>query len=360
MRYRPACAYIDLNALQHNLRVIKSKAPEAKILAVVKANGYGHGINRVVRHLSQADGFGVASLDEAMVLRQQGFLHRILLLEGLFSEAELPLVAQNRLDIVVHSLYQLEWLLDFHCDCKLNVWIKIDSGMHRLGFSKEEFPQVLEQLEAVSDRYRLFTISHFSCADEDTLEAQEFTHKQLETFYDLTDPLSYPKSIANSAGIIYYPQSHFDWVRPGIMLYGAGADPQDNLQLKPVMRLESKLQALRWVKAGEPVGYGNCWTASRKSLIGVVAIGYGDGYPRHARNGTPVLINNRRVPLVGRVSMDMITVDLTDIEGEFNIGDTAVLWGDEQLSVDEVAEYSGTIGYELLCGITKRVTKIER
>ncbi|WP_319379643.1 alanine racemase [Thiomicrorhabdus sp.] len=359
MRYRPACAYIDLNALRHNLSVIKSKAPESKILAVVKANGYGHGINRVARQLAQADGFGVASIDEAMVLRQQGFLHRILLLEGLFSESELPVIAQHRLDIVVHSFYQLDWLLNFDCDCKLNVWIKIDSGMHRLGFSPEEFPQVVEELKAVDNRYRLFTISHFACADENTPEGRAFTHKQLDCFYDLTDALDYPRSIANSAGILYYPQSQFDWVRPGIMLYGAGADPESNLPLKPVMRLESKVQSIRWIDAGEPVGYGNTWTASRKSLIGVVAIGYGDGYPRHARHGTPVLINDHRMPLVGRVSMDMITVDLTDFEGEVEVGDTAVLWGDARLGVDEVAECSGTIGYELLCGITKRVAKIE-
>jgi len=353
--YRPTKAYIHLPALRHNLSVVKSIAPQSKVLAVIKANGYGHGITRVAHHLSSADGFGVASIDEAMVLRQKGFLHRILLLEGLFSEAELALVYQHRLDLVVHSHHQLEWLLDSPFDSQINVWVKFDTGMHRLGFHPDDVSWVMQQLQQSNKAFHIHLMSHLASADE----SASFTEKQISKFDVLSQPYNYPKSLANSAGLQSYPLTHNDWVRPGIMLYGAGLCEAEKYTLQPVMTLVSEITALKWVPKGDYVGYGNSWKAPRDTFVGIVAIGYGDGYPRHAPTGTPVLINGHRVPLIGRVSMDMICVDVTDLAVDIDIGTSVVLWGDAKLTVDEIAEYSTTIGYELLCGITQRVPIIE-
>lgn len=353
--YRPAKAYLHLSALRHNLNVAKRMADSGKVLAVIKANGYGHGIERVAKQLSSADGFGVASIDEALVLRQKGFLHRILLLEGLFSETEMPLVCQHRLDLAIHSYHQLEWLLQSPCSGPLNVWIKVDTGMHRLGFDPRELQRVIARLESAPQSFQLHLMSHFASADE----SHAFTIQQLELFNAHTRHLDYPKSLANSAGIQAYPQSHCDWVRPGIMLYGAGQSERIQSDLRPVMRLVSEVTALKRIDKGDFVGYGNTWQAQRETVVGVIAIGYGDGYPRHAPNGTPVVVGGRRVPLIGRVSMDMICVDVTELSQSVRIGDEAVLWGAPDLSVDEVAGYAGTIAYELLCGITQRVPIIE-
>ncbi len=358
MFYRPAKAYLNLPALSHNLTIAKMLAPNSKVLAVIKANGYGHGISRVAQQFSHADGFGVASIDEALILRQKGFLHRILLLEGLFSKAELPLIIQNHLDLVVHSHYQLEWLLEFQAPFGINVWIKIDTGMHRLGFKPDEVDSIIHKLEASPNTFHLHLMSHLASADEDNSDALSFTQQQITTFEQVSTAYNLPKSLLNSAGVQHFVNKSFDWIRPGIMLYGAGSREGSVLKLKAVMQLESKVIAINEVKTGEYVGYGNSWTAQRDSVIAVIAIGYGDGYPRHARHGTPVLIKGYRVPLVGRVSMDMITVDITDYIDSVEIGSTAVLWGDA-LSVDEVAQWAGTISYELLCGITQRVPMIE-
>ncbi len=357
MFYRPAKAYLNLPALRHNLALAKKCAPNSKVLAVIKANGYGHGISRVAQQLNSADGFGVASIDEALILRQKGFLHRILLLEGLFSEAELPLVIQNHLDLVVHSHYQLNWLLNFEAPFGINVWIKIDTGMHRLGFEPNEVDVIIQRLEASPNTYHLHLMSHLASADEDESVARDFTHQQINTFEQVTAGCDFPKSLLNSAGLQHYSTNTYDWIRPGIWLYGAG-QPDASIDLQPVMQLESKVIAIKQVKAGDSVGYGNSWKASRDTTIAVIAIGYGDGYPRHAPSGTPVLIKGYRVPLVGRVSMDMITVDMTDYSDLFEIGSTAILWG-EGLPVAEVAQWAGTISYELLCGITQRVPMIE-
>jgi len=361
MMYRPAKAYLNLPALKHNLRCVQRLAQESKVLAVIKANGYGHGIERVAHQLSGADAFGVASIDEAMLLRQKGFLHRILLLEGLFSESEIPVITQNRLDVVIHSDYQLNWLLNSHLTVQLSVWIKVDTGMHRLGFDTQQLASVIAKLERSDNPFSIHVMSHFSSADEKASTAKDFTHKQMAKFSTVTQSYQYPKSLANSAGLVFYPESHYDWVRPGICLYGAGSFAEASPQLaslEPVMQLESEIIALKTIQKGESVGYGNTWVANRRSVIAVIAIGYGDGYPRHAPSGTPVLIHGERLPLVGRVSMDMITVDLTDIQSDALIGDKVVLWGND-LTVDEVAACSGTIGYELLCGVTKRVPMIE-
>jgi len=353
--YRPTRAYIHLPALRQNLNIVKALAPNSKVLAVIKANGYGHGITRVAHHLSSADGFGVASIDEAMVLRQKGFLHRVLLLEGLFSEAEVALVYQHRLDLVIHSHHQLEWLLDSPFDNNINVWVKVDTGMHRLGFHSDDVEWVVSQLEQSHKPFQIHLMSHLASADE----SEVFSEKQMTQFETISNPYTYSKSLANSAGLQAYSQSHYDWVRPGIMLYGAGQCEACSTALKPVMTLVSEITALKWVPKGEYVGYGNTWQAPRDTFVGIVAIGYGDGYPRHAPTGTPVLIKGQRVPLIGRVSMDMICVDVTDMAESVEIGESVVLWGEDQLTVDEIAEHSGTIGYELLCGITQRVPIIE-
>jgi alanine racemase len=361
MFYRPARAYIHLPALRHNLNVAKALAPNSKILAVVKANGYGHGICRVAQQLVSADGFGVASMDEALQLRQKGFLHRILLLEGLFSEIELPLAIQNRLDIVIHSEHQLQWILDHQTAVNIAVWLKVDTGMHRLGFSVNQIPSVIKQLEQNLNTFNIHLMSHLASADAQDLEAIEFTQNQIKTFHHVTEKFNFSKSLNNSAGLQSYCSSNYNWVRPGILLYGAGqADKAINelTQLKPVMRLESEVIAMKWVKAGEFVGYGNDWQAVKDTYIAVIAIGYGDGYPRHAVTGTPVLIDGKRVPLIGRVSMDMITVDITKYCHEIQIGSLVTLWGGT-LSVDEIAKHANTISYELLCGITSRVPMIE-
>ncbi len=366
MNYRPVKAYIDLEALKSNLNQVRAFAPQAKIISVIKANGYGHGMLRVAEQLSSTDAFGVASIDEAIKLRHKGFLHRIILLEGLFSEAEFSLVIQHRLDFVIHSDYQLDWLIYLNSSNVLNIWIKIDTGMHRLGFLPETLPKVHLRLKQLKVSPVVHYMSHFASADESV----EFTQQQFEMFNELTKDITAPKSLANSAAIQNFPISHLDWVRPGIMLYGAGnLDESKGLKTKdlkteglnkliPVMTLVSEITSLKWIEAGEAVGYGQTWKADRRSLIGVVAIGYGDGYPRHAPTGTPVLIQGKKVPIVGCISMDMITINLTDFNDKIEIGETVILWG-KDLSVDLIAKYAGTISYELLCGVTQRVPIID-
>lgn len=347
---RPICAQINLSALRQNLQQVRLLAPESKIWAVIKANGYGHGLERVAHQFSAADGFAVASIDEALLLRQKGFIHRILLLEGVFHANEIKLVEQHHLDMVVHSEHQVNWLLQAELKSPLNIWLKLDSGMHRLGFAADAFMQSLTKLSHRQPNHQFHCISHFASADE----SDSFSQYQLSQFNQVTSTLDYVKSFANSAAIQSIPASHFDWVRPGIMLYGAGILPIYRDRFRAALSFKTRLISLKWVEAGEGVGYGQAWTAPRKTLIGIAAAGYGDGYPRHAPSGTPVLVNGQRVALVGRVSMDMITVDLTEMANDVNIGDPVLLWG-EQLSVDEVAAAAGTIGYELLCGITQRV-----
>lgn len=364
MNYRPVKAYIDLNALTSNLNQVRAYAPNSKILSVIKANAYGHGMIRVAEQLSKTDGFCVASIDEAITLRQKGFLHRILLLEGVFCEAEFPLVIQHRLDFVVHNQTQLDWLLRLDVSFPLNIWLKFDTGMHRLGFATNEFTQVHEKLAKLKTQPNIHYMSHFASADENIA----FTKFQLAQFQTLTDTTPHPKSLCNSAAIQSFPEAHYDWVRPGIMLYGAGHESENYShkksassgmkKLQAVMTLTSEITSLKWIEIGESVGYGQGWVAERKTYVGVVAIGYGDGYPRHAKTGTPVLVNGHRAPLIGRVSMDMITVDLTDIANQVSMRDTAILWG-KDLAVSEIAEWSDTISYELLCGITQRVPRIE-
>jgi alanine racemase len=359
MSLRSATATINLNALVENFVAIKAMAPKSKILAVLKANAYGHGLERIGRALSsknaQADAFGVARIDEALALRACGIVKPIVLLEGFFEESDLAVLAVNDLQTIVHSKEQLRLICDSKLDKPLKVWLKIDTGMHRLGISPQDFNYFYQQLSK-SDNVQddIIFMSHLGCADESD---SQITEMQIACFDSVTKNFSNERSLANSAGICAWPAAHYQWVRPGLMLYGVSPMTK-NAQIlapniKPVMTLQSSLISVRQLPAGENVGYGATWQSTKATTIGVVAIGYGDGYPRHAENGTPVLINGRKVPLIGRVSMDMITVDL-GINTTDEVGDLVTLWGDD-LPVAEIARRSTTISYELLCNITRRV-----
>ena len=358
MAIRTATAVIDRQALLHNYQSIKTKAPNSQILAVLKANGYGHGLERIAKALStsaiQADAFGVARLDEALVLRAAGIVKPIVLLEGFFNADDIDILSVNNLQTIVHNQEQLQAILSAKLTQPLKVWLKIDTGMHRLGIDIKDFQSFYQQLlQSDNVENDIVLMSHLACADD---VSNDMTHQQLAVFSTVTDGLIQAKCIANSAGICAWPESHFDWIRPGLMLYGVSPmanESAEALNIKPVMTLQSSLIAKRNITAGESVGYSSSWTSEADTTIGVVAIGYGDGYPRHAVNGTPVLVNGRIVPLVGRVSMDMITVDLGKSATD-NIGDVVTLWG-EGLPVEKVAEYASTISYELLCNIKSRV-----
>ncbi len=361
MKVRTATALIDLQALANNLHAIKEKAPNTQVLAVLKANAYGHGLARIAKALCEQsqfkDAFGVARIDEALELRAAGIVNPIVLLEGFFSADDLSILDVNNLQTVVHSQEQLHAIEQAELDKPLKVWLKVDTGMHRLGVNPEQFDAFYQALVASNNVHDdIVLMSHLSCAD-DINSAR--TTAQIELFDQLTHHKNCKKTMANSAGICAWPQSHYQWVRPGLMLYGVSpmlgdiGNKSNEPIITPVMTLQSSLIAKRFIKAGDAVGYGAAWTTDKDTQIGVIAIGYGDGYPRHAQNGTPVLLNGRIVPLVGRVSMDMITVDLGTADND-NIGDVATLWG-VGLPVEHVATCAGTIPYELLCNITRRV-----
>ncbi|WP_019675940.1 alanine racemase [Arsukibacterium perlucidum] len=353
MSRRPV-AQINLAALGHNLQRVQQLAPASKVLAVLKANAYGHGLVQVAQALTAADAFAVARIDEALALRTAGIVKPIVLLEGFYEAAELPILLANNLQTVVHNELQLQALEQTALEGQLKVWLKIDTGMHRLGIAPEQFNEFyrrLWQCQTVQPGIRL--MSHFCCAD---IPGSAKTEQQLALFQQLCIDKAEQQSLANSAAILCLPQSHGDWVRPGLMLHGISPLPDQQgqqHQLQPVMRLSSRLIAMRQLQPGDTVGYGANWQAEKATWVGVIAIGYGDGYPRHAVNGTPVWLAGREVQLVGRVSMDMITVDLGANPAE-TIGAEAVLWGPE-LAIERVAQYADTIPYELLCNITPRV-----
>lgn len=349
---RPTTVVIDLGALRHNLAVARQRAGGARVVAVVKADGYGHGAARLLPALTAADMLGVACIEEALALREAGARQPILLLEGVFEPDELPSCARLGFDIVVHEPGQVRMLELARLERPLTAWLKVDSGMGRLGFGLEAAPAVWRQLagcDAVAPDIRL--MSHFASADA---PGDERTPRQLARLAALDLPG--PRSFANSAGVIGWPDAHADWVRPGIMLYGASpmigrTGPEDGL--KPVMTLTTRLIAVKEVRRGERVGYGGAWQATADTWIGIAAAGYGDGYPRHVPSGTPVLVNGRPAALAGRVSMDMLAIDLGS-QPKAAVGDPVLLWGDG-LPVEMVAAHAGTIAYELLCGITGRV-----
>jgi alanine racemase len=347
-------AIVDSAALRHNLTVVRRHAPHARVMAVIKANAYGHGIVATARALSTADAFGVARLPEALVLRGQGLSQRIVLLEGVFASDELTAAADHGLEIVVHSFEQLRALSEWRGSKLLHAWLKVDTGMNRLGFRLEDFETAWTQLRscaAVAPNPKVMT--HLACADE---RDSNHTDAQVARFRSLVKDLRAERSAANSAGLLAWPQAHMDWVRPGLMLYGVSPFPGGEgrlFGLRPAMTLVTRLIAVRSVKAGERVGYGGAWTATVDTRIGIAAIGYGDGYPRQIGNGSPVHIGEFMAQIAGRVSMDMVAIDLGGATS-VAVGDEVTLWGG-QLPVERLAECAGTIPYELICGIGQRV-----
>jgi alanine racemase len=357
-----AVAVVDVEALQHNLKRVRRVVPKARIMAIIKANGYGHGLERVARALttvkSPVDAFGVARLDEAIFLRECGFTQPITLLEGFLDATELARIMHYRLEVVVHDAYQIDILKSANPTAPVPVWLKIDTGMHRIGFAPEQVSRAwrrLSECPVVMPPIRLMT--HLANADDRNDPA---TMQQLEVFNASIAGFDTDLSVANSAGILGWPQTHADWVRPGIMLYGSSPfndNVGEQYGLRPAMTFKARILSVRPSKKGDRIGYGGEWQCPQDMPVGVIGVGYGDGYPRHAKAGTPVLIKGNTAPLIGRVSMDMICVDLRNHPG-VNIGDEVVLWGDG-LPAETVAQHAGTISYQLFCNVTQRVRFID-
>ena len=353
---RPTKATIDLNALRQNYLLAKQLAPNANTLAVVKANAYGHGAIEVAQALeSLAPVLAVSCTEEAVELRQAGIKKPILLLEGPFTADEIELASRENFWLMIVNTQQLKWVAN--STHPLRLWLKADTGMHRLGFTAGELIAAYKQLKTLTHINNDVVIAtHFAAAD--ALNS-DFTQQQIDRFTELTKDLQAPLSMANSAGILEWQASHSHYNRPGIMLYGSSPFDQSHPQadkLQPVMTLTSEVIALRDINAGDTVGYGRDWVAQKPSRIATVAVGYGDGYPRHASSGTPVWLNGQRVELAGRVSMDMITLDVSNIDN-VTLGTPVELWG-KNLPVDEVARRANTIGYELLTRMPSRTKRI--
>lgn len=350
---RPALAVIDLNAIRHNYRLAKSLAANSQAFAIIKANAYGHGAVKVAHALAlEADGFGVACIEEALELRESGIKLPLLLLEGVFTPDELMLADRESLSLVVHNQQQLDSLLVAKPKNRFKIFLKIDTGMHRLGFAPSEVKALWFALQACKHIESVTLMTHFARADELN---SHYTLQQLQCFKDAVTGLAAPYCLANSPAILAWPAAHYHCVRPGLMLYGASpfAEPHDAAkQLKPAMCLESALIAIRPLAAGETIGYGGRFRCDQPTTVGVVAIGYADGYPRYAIDGTPIAVNGVRTRLIGRVSMDMLTIDITGMNCQ--LGDRVQLWGDTVLAT-EVAEASSTIPYTLFTGVTRRV-----
>lgn len=353
---RNTTARIDLAAIRHNLGRVRGLANSSQVACVVKADAYGHGLARVCQALDGADILAVATTGEGFTCRNHGWRGRLLLLEGPNNTGELEDILALDAEMVVHHPAQLELLRQRRGDIKRALWLKIDTGMHRLGFPAADAGKVYAELERVRGEEPTVLMTHFACADD---TRNGLTAGQIERFDRATAGLPGAVSMANSAGILNFPSSRRDCVRPGILLYGISPCPQQtagDIGLRPAMTLQCDLIAINDVPKGESVGYRAAFTCPRDMRIGVGAIGYGDGYPRHARNGTPVLINGRRASLVGNVSMDMVTVDLTD-QPDARVGDRVTLWG-EGLPVEEVAPWADAIPYQLICGVTARVRAV--
>lgn len=347
---RPIQAHLDLNALANNLHIAR-RATRSRIMAVIKADGYGHGLLRVAEALADAEGFALLDIQDAVRLREAGYNQTILLLEGCFDAEDFELIAEYDLSCVIHSQWQIAMLAATPKRGALDVWLKVNTGMNRLGFVPEAVGTAMEQLRAHPAAREITLMTHFAHADEARGVAE-----QLDVFNELASAHRAPRSLANSAALLRYPNTHGDWVRPGIMLYGASPFPDTSAQqlgLRPAMTLHSEIIAIQELDAGDEVGYGALFRADRNMRIGIVACGYADGYPRHAPNGTPVQVDGQLTQTVGRVSMDMLCVDLSNVI-HAAVGSRVVLWG-EGVPVETVARAAGTISYELLCGLTKRV-----
>lgn len=351
---RPISAQINLAALKHNLSIVRQYAKHSRIMAVIKANAYGHGLIRVAKMLNQIDAFALLELEAAIQLREIGIHQPILLLEGFFSESDLTLIDQYRLSTVIHHPEQLAMLADYRTDKKIDLFLKINTGMNRLGLTPREGSKAIHTLKNLSHVGEITLMTHLACADDPA--AYREVNNQLDIFSEVLDIAHLPCSLANSAAIIQHPQTHQDWVRPGIMLYGASPlihKTAAELDLMPVMTVSSKIIALQQLSENDRVGYSGAFQAQHPMQIGIVAAGYADGYPRHAQTGTPIIVNGQRTRIVGRVSMDMLAVDLTGIRN-VAVGSPVILWGNH-LPIEEVAKSAGTISYELFCSLSSRV-----
>ena len=352
---RPIQANVDLSALESNLRVAR-RTTSARIMSVVKADGYGHGLMRAAEALAATDGYALLDIHDAVRLREAGYRQTILLLEGCFSAEQLPIIAEYRLTCVIHSPWQIAMLDGYPGNGSLEVWLKVNSGMNRLGFAPQQVAQTMDQLRRHRAVRDITLMTHFANADEPRGIAEP-----LALFNDLAASYRVARSLANSATLLRYPEAHGDWVRPGIMLYGASPFAPDmgeqfsaqQLGLKPVMTLGSRIIATQELRAGGEVGYGALFRAEHNMRIGIVACGYADGYPRHALSGTPILVDGQRTRTLGRVSMDMLCVDLGALP-QAGVGSRVVLWGDG-MPIEEVARAAGTVSYELMCARTERV-----
>ena len=352
---RPIRATIHLSALRSNFELARRVAPQARALAVIKANAYGHGLLRAAGALQQADGFAVLELDDAMRLREAGHNRRILLLEGFFDPLELPHFSAYGLSAAVHNFEQVAMLERTNLPSPVDVFLKVNTGMNRLGFAPDTVGAALQRLQGARSTGEITLMTHFANADD-----PRGIDWQLEIFRRTTVGLDLPVSTANSAALLRYPDATRGWSRPGIMLYGASPFAEQSaasLGLTPAMTLQSSVIAVQHLEPGDSVGYGGAFSAPRRMRIGIVACGYADGYPRHAGSGTPILVDGRRARTLGRVSMDMLCVDLADLPAA-GVGSAVVLWG-EGMPVEEVAAAAGTVSYELLCALAPRVPVVE-
>jgi alanine racemase len=359
---RPIRARLDWAALRHNHGFVRRYTGSASVWSVIKADAYGHGLLSAARALRETtDGFALIELEGAMALRDAGISRPILMLEGPYQSDEIPLFAELELTPVLHTMWQVDALVDARLPVCLPVYLKLNTGMNRLGFNEDEFLTALARLEAADCAASVTLMTHFADADE-----ARGIEQQLERFRSMVDGRELPVSLANSAALLRFPESIGDWVRPGIMLYGSSPFPSEqtaaSLGLQPVMTLESELIAVRDLAPGDTIGYGSSFIAENAMRVGVVACGYADGYPRHAPTGTPVNVAGHRTRTLGRVSMDKICVDLSELPSTLDVGDTVTLWGGQgemHLPADEVAAAAGTIAYELFCALAARVPVIE-
>lgn len=356
---RTAVAILSTENLLHNLKVIKGQAPQSKVIAMVKANAYGHGLRSVSTRLEKhVDMLGVASIDEALALRKVGIQIPIILAEGVFEPNELLVASTEGFHVVFHEEVQLQWLANLSCPLPIQAWLKIDSGMGRLGFGMDTAFKYFDQLSKSPQIARPIRImSHFACADDpnNPLNQQQIgTFKQFIQKISSQTPSEY--SLCNSAGVFQYPDCHYHFIRPGIALYGASpvsGKSASELSLKPVMTLQTSLISIKTMKKGSPVGYGARFICPQDLPVGIIAFGYGDGYPRTTRDGAPILVNNTKCKLVGRVSMDMTAVDLSACPTA-KVGDPVILWG-SGLPIEDVAEFTDNVSYDLLTGVQNRV-----
>lgn len=352
---RPTIATVCLSAISENLKTAQRLAPESKIMAVIKGNAYGHGMVEIARELQeQVPAFAVAFIDEAVKLRAAGISRPILVLQGSSNPSDVAEAADKDFWLMLHSQQQVQRILSASIPKPVTVWVKVDTGMNRLGLNEPEIDDAFKKLSAsVNVHAEMVLCSHLACADE---ADNQMTINQIRQSKAYAQKFDLPLSLANSAGIMSWPQSHAQWNRPGYMLYGNApmqAAQEPGAALIPAMSMESRIISIRDISTGQGVGYGQKWLAKRPSKVATIPIGYADGYPRHAKNGCPVLVNGQRASLVGRVSMDMISVDLSGLE-RVEVGDPVELWG-RNLSVNEVAVNAETIGYEILAGLTGRV-----